>query len=233
MTVSVGEVVSQARHALDLLPVAELATVGALIDTVASQVAHATAGGGAEAAEILAAAIGAGREAVDTALYRMTDARDAINTYLGAALGVPVQNPGTHANAPAASGVWGHDVQRSLPQWTGGATVGVWRQPDGMEVPVRSGAEPNGIHVELARFMAANSLVPPHIAQPEGAKHVELKTAFRMRQSEMPCAEVAINKEVDTDMYGCDRLLPFVLKPGQTLIVHHPRGTATYMGRQA
>ncbi|MFB9428669.1 DddA-like double-stranded DNA deaminase toxin [Streptoalloteichus tenebrarius] len=102
---------------------------------------------------------------------------------------------------------------------------------DGIDHPVRSGAEEDGLDKDLARYMVEAGLVPPDMTRPGAATHVELKVAYRMRTSGSQHVELAINNNVDTKKYGCHRLLPYVLAPGQTLVIHDPRGTHVYEGK--
>ncbi|GGM78184.1 hypothetical protein GCM10012275_56030 [Longimycelium tulufanense] len=112
-----------------------------------------------------------------------------------------------------------------------GPTHGRYIDPDGVDHPVRSGAEDDGLDRELAKFMVERGLVPPQMTNPGGATHVELKVAYRMRSSNTPYAELAINNKIDRERWGCHELLPKVLLPGQTLVIHDSTGTHTYRGK--
>ncbi|SHG02311.1 DddA-like double-stranded DNA deaminase toxin [Streptoalloteichus hindustanus] len=69
------------------------------------------------------------------------------------------------------------------------------------------------------------------MTKPGAAKHVEMKVAYRMRESDTTCVELAINNTVDTATWGCDALLSQVLRRGQMLIIHDDEGTKIYRGR--
>ncbi|MCP2256370.1 SCP1.201-like deaminase [Streptoalloteichus tenebrarius] len=120
-----------------------------------------------------------------------------------------------------------------LPKRPGGKgpTLGIYVDDDGIEHTVRSGVEEDGLDKDLARYMWERRLVPAWMTNPGAAQHVEMKVAYRMRESGTRCVELAINNRVDPETWGCDRLLPAVLRRGQMLIIHDVEGTKIYRGR--
>ncbi|GAA0589255.1 hypothetical protein GCM10010174_00110 [Kutzneria viridogrisea] len=63
--------------------------------------------------------------------------------------------------------------------------------------------------------------------------HVEVKAVMRMRQAGRTHATLVVNNRPCPGPLGCDRLLPVLLEPGQTLTVHWPGGQSrTYSGRR-
>lgn len=63
--------------------------------------------------------------------------------------------------------------------------------------------------------------------------HVEVKAVMRMRQAGREHATLVVNNTPCPGPLGCDRLLPVLLAPGQTLTVHWPGGQSrTYTGRR-
>ncbi|MFD8493293.1 DddA-like double-stranded DNA deaminase toxin [Amycolatopsis sp. NPDC059657] len=224
--------------ALDDLPVEQTRQqAGELTDEIVAVLQQALGGsddrGVAHAMELLRLASAELNRAADLFIKARSHGASWISAANGQA-GQRVNAPGAVTESEESkSPAWSSRRKTALPQWQRGSpTRGVWRDVDGGEHVVASGAEDDGLHAELADFLVRTGLVPPHMRRPEVAKHVELKVAFGMRRSESSRVELVVNKPVDTDLFGCDRLLPFVLKPGQTLVVHDPEGTKTYKGQQ-
>jgi hypothetical protein len=65
----------------------------------------------------------------------------------------------------------------------------------------------------------------------EATKHVEMKVAWRMRQGRVDRVHLVINFEVCEGTLSCTELLPDVLLPGQTLVIHDPLGSFEIHGK--
>ncbi|KOV83109.1 DddA-like double-stranded DNA deaminase toxin [Nocardia sp. NRRL S-836] len=111
-------------------------------------------------------------------------------------------------------------------------TSGIWRDADGHSDLVQSGREADGEHDRINDHLAGQGVVWPG-QKAEVTKHVEAKVAWRMRQSEVDVIELVVNKEVCAGMLGCHVTLPYILRPGQALIVHDPVGSHVFQGRDA
>jgi hypothetical protein len=114
--------------------------------------------------------------------------------------------------------------------WRVGQTTGRYTTDDGMGDTIASGAETSGLHERLYWFLADRRLLPPWMTQQESTKHVELKVGFMARTSGTGHVRLAVNKPVCQDPWGCAKLLPYVLKPGQKLVVTDPTGSYEFEG---
>lgn len=113
----------------------------------------------------------------------------------------------------------------------GGQTHGEYVDQDGITHTVMSGTEA-GVSAELNGFLTQQRLIPPRfVSGVDTSTHVELKVAWRMRTSGTRRLTLAINNTVDRGVYGCHRLLPWVLPAGYTLEVHDDQGKHVYEGR--
>ncbi|SHF16952.1 SCP1.201-like deaminase [Streptoalloteichus hindustanus] len=63
------------------------------------------------------------------------------------------------------------------------------------------------------------------------SEHVEAEVAWRMRRSGAKRVELVINNEMCRGQLSRVELLPDLLLPGQTLVVHGPRRTRVFRGR--
>ncbi|WP_367131889.1 DddA-like double-stranded DNA deaminase toxin [Saccharothrix sp. HUAS TT1] len=43
--------------------------------------------------------------------------------------------------------------------------------------------------------------------------------------------ELVVNNEMCQGMYSCRKLVPFILRPGQTLVIHDPVTSRVFHGR--
>lgn len=112
-----------------------------------------------------------------------------------------------------------------------GPTHGEYVDADGIPHTVRSGAEEDGLHTELDAFLIEQRLIPAKWGSVATSTHVELKVAYRMRKSGTRHLTLAINNTVDKALYGCHRLLEWVLPTGYTLEIHDDQGKHTYRGK--
>jgi hypothetical protein len=65
------------------------------------------------------------------------------------------------------------------------------------------------------------------------ATHVEMKAVLRARQAGLIHATLVVNNTPCPGPFGCDRLLPVLLRSGESLTVHWPGGhSRTYSGRR-
>jgi nucleic acid/nucleotide deaminase of polymorphic system toxin len=111
-------------------------------------------------------------------------------------------------------------------------TSGIYVDEDGNTEIVRSGREADGEHERINGHLVDVGLAPP-IGSLEVTKHVEVKVAWRQRNGGVDRVELVVNNEVCSGIRSCERMLPFVLGPGQTLVVHDPVRTREFRGRDA
>lgn len=115
-----------------------------------------------------------------------------------------------------------------------GKTAGRYVDPDGYTEDVRSGYEIDGEHQQISEHLFRRGYPP----SPPGARvtlgvHVEAKVAWRMRNGGVRHVELVVNNRRCRGPYSCRELLPEILLPGQTLVVHAPRTTRVYRGRDS
>ncbi|MFJ8966987.1 DddA-like double-stranded DNA deaminase toxin [Lentzea sp. NPDC102401] len=124
---------------------------------------------------------------------------------------------------------WAQQTRNQLPMHK---TSGIWRDADGNSDLVQSGREEDGEHEKINENLIEQGLVKPN-RHVEVSKHVETKVAWRMRQSGVDRVELVVNMEVCDGSMSCRKFLPFLLGPGQTLVVHDPVSSHTFRGRDA
>jgi nucleic acid/nucleotide deaminase of polymorphic system toxin len=121
-------------------------------------------------------------------------------------------------------------IERQRDQLPTYITSGFYRDEDGNSDLVQSGSESSGEDRAIARHLIERGL-----ARPRGSatvpQHVETKVGWRMRQSGVQRAELIVNNRVCEGMLSCTEVLPEVLLPGQTLVVHDPVGSYAFHGR--
>ncbi|GHH55939.1 DddA-like double-stranded DNA deaminase toxin [Lentzea cavernae] len=127
---------------------------------------------------------------------------------------------------PAAEPTWAEQRRRHLPSYI---TSGFYLDPDGYTELVQSGSEPDGEHKRINDHLVEVEAIPPR--QVETSKHVEMKVAWRMRHSGIDRVDLVINEELCTGRFSCTVLLPDVLLPGQTLVIHDPVKSHEICGR--
>ncbi|MCR3747575.1 SCP1.201-like deaminase [Lentzea californiensis] len=120
-------------------------------------------------------------------------------------------------------------VERQRAQLPTYVTSGFHRDEDGHSDLVQSGAEPNGEDRAIAQHLVAIGRVRPRTF-PTAAQHVEIKVGWRMRTSGVRRAEVVVNNRLCEGPLSCFELLPLLLLPGQTLVVHDPVRSHTFQG---
>lgn len=140
-------------------------------------------------------------------------------------VGTTTSNP---TPAPPAEVSWAEQQRTRLPAYI---TSGACLDPDGYTELVQSGREPDGEHERINAHLVAVGLVSPNRTA-EASKHVEMKVGWRMRQSGVGRVHLVINYEVCDGKMSCTRLLPWVLLPGQTLVIHDPLGSFEIHGRE-
>lgn len=100
-------------------------------------------------------------------------------------------------------------------------TRGLWRDPNGDEQQLISGADS---YRDLADRLAVEKKLgdPPHTLAV--TSHVEVKFALLMRERGLTNETIAVNKRPCVGDLGCDTLLGRFLPPGGSLTVHGPAG---------
>ncbi|WP_157528156.1 DddA-like double-stranded DNA deaminase toxin [Nocardia sp. NRRL S-836] len=136
---------------------------------------------------------------------------------------------GSRGGGLGKSHAWVAWARSQLPDYK---TSGIWRDADGQSDVVQSGREADGEHDRINDHLAVQGVLWPG-QKAEVTKHVEAKVAWRMRQSGINLVELVVNKEVCEGMLGCRATLPYILQPGQRLIVHDPVGSHVFQGRDA
>jgi hypothetical protein len=112
---------------------------------------------------------------------------------------------------------WAEQQRERLPRYI---TSGFYLDPDGHTELVQSGREPDGEHDHINNHLIAVGAIPP--VRIESTTHVEMKVAWRMRRGGVHRVDLTINNKICTGDLSCTRLLPHVLLPGQTLVIHDP-----------
>ncbi|MGW6936235.1 DddA-like double-stranded DNA deaminase toxin [Lentzea sp. NPDC054927] len=121
---------------------------------------------------------------------------------------------------------WSEHQRARLPTYI---TSGTYLDPDGHTELVQSGREPDGEHERINAHLVAVGAIPP--IKIEATTHVEMKVAWRMRLGNVDRVDLVINNKVCTGRRSCTGLLPAVLLPGQTLVIHDPVGSREIHGR--
>jgi hypothetical protein len=117
-----------------------------------------------------------------------------------------------------------------LPARENGKTSGIWVGEDGVERPLVSGEH----DWQQARGVLAELGIGPARGTLWVASHVEVKLAAALRTLSAMRVTLAVNNvPCDEGRWSCDRLLPRILKPGQTVTIHWPGGQRTYRGKEA
>lgn len=127
---------------------------------------------------------------------------------------------------PTPEPSWSQQQRTQLPAHI---TSGIYLDPDGHTELVQSGREPDGEHERINAHLVAVGAIPP--IRIEATKHVEMKVAWRMRQGRVNRVDLVVNFKVCEGELSCTDLLPDVLLPGQTLVVHDPLGSFEIHGR--
>ncbi|GAA3885631.1 hypothetical protein GCM10022243_58070 [Saccharothrix violaceirubra] len=122
---------------------------------------------------------------------------------------------------------WADGQRRGLPAYV---TSGPVVDEDGHHDLVQSGAEPDGEDKRIPGHLKAAGVVPP-IGSPTTARHVEVKAAWRLRDSGTRDATVVVNFPLCTGRPSCAALIPVIPLPGQTLVVHDPHRTHRFHGK--
>ncbi|WP_159447823.1 DddA-like double-stranded DNA deaminase toxin [Streptoalloteichus hindustanus] len=236
---AVEEAAAGVRAAAERLPAQEITVASDALRDCHEAVVTATEGSGAEEPAQAAAWLASAAERLTEVAQLVAELRTRLHRFADhlanpsppARTSTPV--PPTRQTRSPVDRQWGQRARARLPVRPNGRgpTLGTYVDQDGIEHSVRSGAEEDGLDQELAYFMWSEGLVRPDMTRPDGSRHVELKVAYRMRVSNTPHAELAINNEIDKELYGCHRLLPRVLAPGQVLVVHDDLGTHVYRGK--
>ncbi|WP_176929997.1 DddA-like double-stranded DNA deaminase toxin [Lentzea albidocapillata] len=121
-------------------------------------------------------------------------------------------------------------IERQRAQLPAYVTSGFHRDEERHGDLVQSGAEPNGEDRAIAQHLVAIGRVRPRTF-PTAAQHVETKVGWRMRMSGVRRAEVVVNNRLCEGPLSCFELLPLLLLPGQTLVVHDPVRSHTFQGK--
>ncbi|WP_329793227.1 DddA-like double-stranded DNA deaminase toxin [Lentzea sp. DG1S-22] len=123
---------------------------------------------------------------------------------------------------------WAERQREQLPAYV---TSGFYRDSDGNSDVVQSGQDAWG-----STTRSLNTCVPKASHQSGQAgvttgEHVEGKVAWRLRNSGDTHVDLVVNFPMCAGPYSCRNLLPFILKPGQSMTVHDPMKTRTFHGR--
>lgn len=148
-----------------------------------------------------------------------------VTTLVGGSAGV--SSPGLVPPSPEPS--WADRQRAKLPTHI---TSGIYSDGDGHTEVVQSGREPDDEHERINDHLKGIGLAPP-TGSLEVTKHVEAKVAWRQRTGGVERVELVVNNEVCGGIRSCERALPFILGPGQTLVVHDPVRTREFRGRDA
>ncbi|SDP06966.1 DddA-like double-stranded DNA deaminase toxin [Lentzea jiangxiensis] len=123
---------------------------------------------------------------------------------------------------------WAERQREQLPTYV---TSGFYRDPDGNSDVVQSGQDAWGEHHAIAEHLRAEGFPPTGPGRVTIGEHVEGKVAWRLRTSGDTHVDLVVNFPMCAGPYSCRNLLPFILKPGQSMTVHDPMKTRTFHGR--
>ncbi|MEU4806360.1 DddA-like double-stranded DNA deaminase toxin [Actinosynnema sp. NPDC023587] len=115
---------------------------------------------------------------------------------------------------------WSRRQRTGLPRYV---TSGYLVDEDGHRELVQSGAEPDGEHDRITDHLKSVRAVRP-FGRPTVVEHVEVKAAWRLRNSASTHATVIVNNRLCDGPLSCRRMIPAILRPGQTLTVYDPDG---------
>ncbi|SHG77365.1 DddA-like double-stranded DNA deaminase toxin [Streptoalloteichus hindustanus] len=238
---ALAEVAQAVRSVADQLPSQEIVVAESCLRECQTAVVAATEGSWSDEPVQIVAMLASTNDRLDELRLLLAELTKRLHDFADrlASDGSPTGRPAPDsAAAPAQRPFpvdrgWGQRARARLPVRPGGKgpTTGVYVDEDGIEHTVRSGAQEDGLDEELKRFMVEASLVPTKYTNLETSKHVEVMVAYRMRLSGTDRAELAINNRIDRMKYGCRRLLPGVLAPGQMLVIHDDDGTHIFKGK--
>jgi hypothetical protein len=160
----------------------------------------------------------------------MDEHRPAVATIaVGSDKRAPV--PAPHQAKPAAGQAldhartrdWVRNIAGRVPERTGPTTTGVRVTPDGTQVEVISGHDPESDRAELTLLDSPHfPRVPVRGGGLGVADHVETKIAQRMRDQGTPYAAVVLDNRVCDGRWGCEFAVPAILPLGYTLLVWQP-----------
>lgn len=170
--------------------------------------------------------------AVTAGRRRVERHRESLNSDLSRTRAHPDSPPGltTSARVRPADACWIEQQRAVLPTYV---TSGFFRDDEGNSDLVQSGDAASEEVRAIARHVAELGLIRPG-STPWVASHVEAKVAWRMREAtaeHVEKVELVINNVICQGDLACEELLPDILLPGQTLVVHDLRGTRTFHGR--
>jgi len=126
------------------------------------------------------------------------------------------------------------ELLAKMPKRTNGSgkTSGVWLDDEGREHgPLVSGRE---VGYKEATEVLRELRIGPARGELWVAAHVEVKLAAQLRRTNARHVTLIIdNQPCDDGRWSCDRVLPKILRPGQSVTIYWPDGVRTYRGREA
>ncbi len=122
-------------------------------------------------------------------------------------------------------------IERQRQQLPAYITSGFYRDKDGNTDVVQSGRDTGREHQDIADHLRKEGFPPGGVGGVTVGEHVEGKVAWRLRNSGERYAELVINNVMCGGPFSCKKLLPYILRPGQTMTVHDPVSTRTFHGR--
>lgn len=139
----------------------------------------------------------------------------------------PPKPPEAGADPPPEK-TWAERQREQLPKYI---TSGIYVDPDGNTEIVQSGQDVDGIHQQVADHLRGLGFPASPKGRVTTGEHVEGKVAWRQRNSGVDHVELVVNNEMCQGMYSCRKLVPFILRPGQTLVIHDPVTSRVFHGR--
>ena len=140
----------------------------------------------------------------------------------------PTRTPSTASASASPESTWAERQREQLPTYV---TSGYYRDQEGNSDVVQSGQDAQGEHQEIAEHLRAEGFPPTGPGRVTTGEHVEGKVAWRLRNSGDTHVDLVINFPMCAGPYSCKNLVPFILKPGQSMTVHDPMKTRTFHGR--
>ncbi|WP_197289112.1 DddA-like double-stranded DNA deaminase toxin [Nocardia sp. NRRL S-836] len=140
----------------------------------------------------------------------------------------PTPAPSTASPSASSEPTWADRQREQLPTYV---TSGFYRDQEGNSDVVQSGQDVQDEHQKIAEHLRAEGFPPTGPGRVTTGEHVEGKVAWRLRNSGDTHVDLVINFPMCAGPYSCKNLVPFILKPGQSMTVHDPMKTRTFHGR--
>lgn len=232
--VSIGEVVADLRRVADLLPFACLADALEAVEEAHAHIQQVAIGSGQDEFFQVLDWFEKTRDGISDLQQRLSAIQSQLNTLTnrlegGTATATP---PTTVAKPSARIRERAAELLDLLPVRSPAnrKTSGYWIDENGREHgPLTSGRDE---HYEPAVEILRRLGISPARGTLTTADHVEVKLAARLRTSAHQHVTLAVNNApCSQGRFSCERVLPLILRPGQSITIYWPDGVMTCTGR--